>query len=60
MQSIGQQSILAAQTTPIDWNPRPQAARRQLHSKAENAHSSASIRRESLYPAELSGRKSKA
>ncbi len=41
--------------TAIDWNPRPHAVPSRPFCRAENAHSSDSLRRESLYPAELSG-----
>jgi len=42
-------------TTAIDWNPQPLAARRQPQSRAKKVISPNSLRRESLYPAELSG-----
>jgi hypothetical protein len=42
-------------TTAIHWNPQPHKAIHRRLCRAENAHSSNSLRRESLYPAELSG-----
>ncbi len=42
-------------TTAIDWNRSLREAPRRPLRRAENAHSSDSLRRESLYPAELSG-----